>query len=577
MQLKKDRSAILRNLREALKGPAAAPLKNFQSDGTWSDIDYADRSLSEAWSPSFHLNRTFQLAAKHPELAVKALDAWQRLDPSSQNWWWGCIGTPQRLCNTILLIGPDNIPSDLLKKLEPVIRRTYSVFPNSQKKMTGQNLVWVEEIRLCTGLIYHDPALVSEGRDIILSELKIAEEGKEGLKEDFTYHQHGCQNQIGNYGLSFLATQLRWARTFKGTALAYTPEQIALLDQYFMECLRWVLIDGIMDYNFCGRQLMKGSPENKYRIFLKAGRQLQTVVPEERKAEYRKWLKDPAGLTGAKAFYRSGALVYRAPDWYFSLRMSSAKLKGCETIIGENLQGRYQEDGFSLFGSMKRYQGFPPLFDQRLLPGTTEVQDNAPLFCDKHNIGGFYAVLAQYPAAIAAMRLEAEEIQADKVWFCTSSGVYCSGSDIRSSADAPVVTTVDQYRAESEQAFPVKYEGKNIQRKVETRTGNWKESFEESPSQKITGKVVTLTISHGVRPDGATCRYAMLKKPSQAQWLESSSPRIHALAAEGKILTAAFTEGSVKLPDGRKVTVRKGIALWSPEGKLLEHADFRVL
>lgn len=72
----------------------------------------------------------------------------------------------------------------------------------SQFGMTGQNKVWLAGNVLIRGLLLNDAELIKEARENICSEIVLGQ--KEGIQPDWSFHQHGPQQQFGNYGLSFL-------------------------------------------------------------------------------------------------------------------------------------------------------------------------------------------------------------------------------------------------------------------------------------------------------------------------------------------------------------------------------------
>lgn len=70
--------------------------------------------------------------------------------------------------------------------------------------MTGQNKVWLAGNVLVRALLQEDKELVRQARDTIVSEIVTGQ--TEGIQPDWSFHQHGTQQQFGNYGLAFLAS-----------------------------------------------------------------------------------------------------------------------------------------------------------------------------------------------------------------------------------------------------------------------------------------------------------------------------------------------------------------------------------
>ena len=576
----RDRAVILERFR-AEGTDSTEFLQTLREDGTWPDIDYNNQSHGW-WRPSDHLKRTVAFARVRPDAAVRALAAWVRLKPRSPNWWHNCIGAPMYLTDIMIRVRMENLPEDLRGKLRPLL------FERPNFKMTGQNYVWTEGIRVKEGLLYGDRAMIRTALDNVMREVRVVPPGEEGLQRDASYHQHGTQLQFGNYGLSFFIEQARWAKILRGTGFAYPEEKIALLENFLMNGLRWTMWDQLMDFSACGRHLHRDDAAKKYRSVLFGARELAPCLPEARREAIRAWLADPAALTGARAFPNSGYLAYFSPGgWRFSVKMDSAKLAGSETCNSENMRGKYQGDGAAFFGALSRYEGYPALMDARLIPGTTEIQDDRSLVpnnfrIEYRNQNGFYAVWADFPVAVAAMRLDTGDLTADKVYFCTASGVTYAGSDIRSASASPVVTCIDQYREDSEAKFPVVCDVPAgfppVVRTAALRESNWKDFFFEARSVPVSGRVVTLTIDHGVKPDGARyfCRLRKKDVPAGEETrLATSSPRIHALTAAGRALVAAFVPGTVTLADGKEISVKPGITVLDPAGGVLARAEFR--
>ena len=68
---------------------------------------------------------------------------------------------------------------------------------NAKFGMTGQNKVWLAGNVMMRALLQNDAGLVKMARDTIVSEIVT---GKvEGIKDDWSFHQHGAQQQFGNY------------------------------------------------------------------------------------------------------------------------------------------------------------------------------------------------------------------------------------------------------------------------------------------------------------------------------------------------------------------------------------------
>ena len=355
--------------------------KQQRSDGSWPGIDYRHQGWG-AWYPTRHLSNLCLCAAAYaaPEskffrnrellaAVLRGLDFWAVRDPQSPNWWHSKIGTPQQLLGTMLLLG-DDLPPEYPEKFRAILDR-------SRPGMTGQNKVWLAGIHLLKGVLYQRPELVREGREQILSELRLAASGREGIQSDWSFHQHGAQLQFGNYGLAYFTEMVRWLSVLSESVYAFPPDRTVVLQNYYRNGLRWVLFDRQMDFSACGRQNTERLPFQKYRTCVKTAVQLRQVTGEgalSEEAEFR--------FSGCRYFYDSDFLVFRTPEFYCSVKMSSRRIRGSETVNSENLLGRLTGHGATMLMSRRgELEEIGALWDWRKIPGVTAVQDDSSLFC----------------------------------------------------------------------------------------------------------------------------------------------------------------------------------------------------
>ena len=535
--MEKLKNNLKRILRRQAEWSAVRPedqLGKVQPDGSLSGIDYRQDFRGSAWQPGIHLCTMVQLAATHPETAGRMLDFWVRTDSISENWWWPQIGIPLRLCKTMLLLD---------RKAEegsPV--RTILDRSSMQEKYTGQNKVWLAEINLMKGLLYDDPAMVDTGREAILSEIRISE--NEGLKPDWSFHQHGAQLQFGNYGLSWFEDMSFWAVVFAGTRYALPPEQLELIAKYYNNGLRWTLTGEIMDINACGRQIVDPMPESKYRTVRFTAGLLRDHGCLDRQSDFPE---------GSVCYPCSGYLIHRCRDFFFSVKMCSSRLRGSETCNSENMQGLYAGDGATMLYPAARWDKRSlALRDWRKVPGTTELQNSVSLVPRgpaPHNARGGYCCFARGNAAAAMMRFRNDELQADKAYFCFGSCIVCMGGGIRAQVPGVIATTLVQaFRSgPAELAGEKLPDGETVSSgKVgftfdgmkyllpetgdfhflpDFREGNWNTIDLEYPSTPVSGPMFTVWQEHPADEPG---RYLYVIHPEH-----EPSPRLEYLRGDG--------------------------------------------
>jgi hypothetical protein len=141
-------------------------LASQSADGSWTDINYAERSLRAAtpsgWDPQKHLDRLKEMAvgyrnAKSHDLhstkmrdgILRGLAFWYIKKPAADNWWSNEIGQ-QLALEPILILMADELPPKLLQ-----VGTTYLHDPVqlASYKFTGQNLVWCATEQFVRGVL----------------------------------------------------------------------------------------------------------------------------------------------------------------------------------------------------------------------------------------------------------------------------------------------------------------------------------------------------------------------------------------------------------------------------------------
>ncbi|MEO6868211.1 MAG: hypothetical protein ABI168_01120, partial [Ginsengibacter sp.] len=133
------RKNIVENLQERMTDAAIlkqvkknAPTES--TDGSWSDIDYKENSIT-LWKPATHLERLqlFAVAVTKPgsiyfenkalqSSIIAGLRYWYQQDPKSKNWWHNEIATPQGL-GEIMLLSQNFLPTSLQDSLVDRMKR----------------------------------------------------------------------------------------------------------------------------------------------------------------------------------------------------------------------------------------------------------------------------------------------------------------------------------------------------------------------------------------------------------------------------------------------------------------------
>lgn len=537
-------------------------LQSMQPDGNWKGIDYQSIGFSP-WPPYSHLTEYVLPLAKayaNPSSQIyhnkrlakeihKALDFWLNHNFTSHNWWENDIGVPKTLSTIMILMGRSLTPSEFLQGLNQM-RGSYI-------SQTGQNKVWRAEIQLKIGIIEYGRGrsnLLGGARSRIEQASKVLQDevvvqGKEGIQPDWSFYQHGIQQQFGNYGLSFAATQAEWAYILRGTPYQYSRQKINILRNYILHGLSWVVWKGVMDISGIGRQIFPNSPAEKGERILRV-LQLMTKADPDHASKYQQVIQfnrgkasQPPFLKGNTYFWRSALMVDRLANRYISIRMCSKKIQSTESGNGENLLGAHLSDGATyIYQSGEEYKNIFPVWNWHRIPGTTSYSDRKlPEFSwgGLHNGSNFVGGVSDSAYGAVTMLFRRNGLTAHKVWFFVQDGVICLGAGINSDQDFDVLTTLNQSLLNSK--ITVKKDNRTeilslgqhangndikwvyhngigylfLQKEqvytgAVTQRGSWHRVHETASSRRTQRKVFNLWIDHGSQPQNGSYAYMIL-------------------------------------------------------------------
>ena len=575
-------------VKTSLPEGAQAHLASQQPDGSWSDIDYRDRS-SAGWKPIVHLDRLQSMAAAHAEEsgplhlapAVReanrsGLDCWFARAPRSDNWWWNDIGKQQRL-------GAIGVLQDGV--LSPAHRQAIIGSLPEKPSMTGANLTWLASETIARGCLERRTDLVRRGFEAIKGTVLVTT--AEGVQSDWSFHQHGPQLYNAGYGEKFLNFTARFAAYARGTEHGFSDDQIGILTSLLLDGDRWMVRFGFMDHSADGREIVRQGESS--RLLLPAIGHLTSIAPE-RVAEIQALQAHIEGLSGCavsgnRHFFRSDFMTHQRPAFYASVKMCSARTVGSETINGENTRGLWLPYGLTyLIRTGEEYSGIFPVWDWAHLPGVTN-----PTFVDQprpNQQTTFVGGVSDGTYGVAAMDLDFASTRARKAYFLFDGELVALGSGITSSHDRPVHTTLNQCLLEGEvtadgrtlpqgehtlpgaswvhhggfgYVFPEKTEAHVLRAQ---QSGSWFDINHTDPKDPVRLDVFTLWLDHGASPADRGYQYIVLPAafPQEVQrYAEempirviANQPALQAVRHEAARVTGAVFAAAGKLtnPDG---------------------------
>ena len=520
-------------------------LSLLKPDGSFSDLDYSDRTRG-GWKLSEHLSRLLSLTIawkstqniyfQSPKLKfplISVLDFWLKNDFINPNWWYPEIGVPKVLGQILVLLKDDLSEKEMTDGLK--------IMERSKISRTGQNKVWLAENVIYSSLLTNDSKQIESAVQAITEEIVVTT--NEGIQPDFSFHQHGPQQQFGNYGLAYAGDMTELAIVFGGTPYAFAPEKLSILRNYLLEGLKWVTYKNKFDISACGRQLFPNAQVGKASS-LSTIYQTFALADPEFKSKYLSAMSD---FEGNIHFNRSDMTIHRSKDFYASVKMASNRVAGAESCNSENIQGYYMGDGATFFyQSGDEYLDIFPFWDWKKIPGITTYQDERilpVLTATGYRIkSDFVGGVSNGTNGLAAMQYKREGITAFKSWFYFDDAIICLGSGISTDRDKVVTTAINQSLLKGE--VLVSQNGKKLVlqngvrnlEKVDwvihdnwgyyfpgsailnlengVRTGAWNKVVEPMSDKVLTTNIFQLWFDHGIKPGGATYAYAVFPKAS---------------------------------------------------------------
>ncbi len=441
-QVLKDILAASANEKEAIELMA-----DMKENGSWPDIDYADKTRG-GWPVNDHLVRLNNMALVYRHTGGKlsgsealekkilaGLNFWLSNDFICPNWWYPQIGVPKVLAPVMLLL-EDKLTT---AQMDAGIK----ILDRAKIGMTGQNKVWLSGNVIYRSLLNGDVMAVEAAVKAIQEEIVVSE--GEGIQPDYSFHQHGTQQQFGNYGSAYAGDMLKWAGIFENTAFRFDAEKIAILRNYLLQGMRWIIWKHKMDISACGRQLFPNAQSEK-ALSIQHILAKMPLVDAGYKDQYLSALND---FNGDNHFWKSDMTVHRRDDFYASVKMSSNRVGGAESCNDENMQGYHLGDGATYFyQSNNEYTDIFPYWDWKMIPGTTAFHTDEPLPvlpCSGYNIAtDFAGGVSDGMNGIATLAYQRDSLYAQKTWFFFDDAIICLGAGIHTDEKKEIRTTVNQ-------------------------------------------------------------------------------------------------------------------------------------
>ncbi len=606
----------------AEKAPDEQTIKRYMDSldlktGAWSDIDYAS-TIGSGWRTKEHTLRTMHMAQfyvkgadvkttlfTHKELSNAIHSAWAywfRERPyCPTNWYPNKLSCPHELGISFMLMQED-------MSEEESVNAVNLVFKKSELAKTGSNLIYVANTALMQGIFQKDIALVRRAIDAVASTIYIAEEGQEAIQSDYSYHLHGAQQQMGNYGREAIISLAPFCEVITGTSFDFSDTEKEILLGLITKGFRWFMWEGYLDMNGSGRQYGPDMFKFKGGTILDASARIAKVGTPQQKADVEAMIKENTGKTknkliGQKHFDKSDCFISRNEDWVTSLRMHSTRVKATEMSTNDNRQGFFAPDG-SLFTYIDGgdYDNAPALWDWSKIPGVTCYVSENPQYVSPFATGGgrqlknnsnFVGACTDGTYGIASMILDKDQQLYRKSWIVTPEFILCVGGDLRHATGETALTTSVEQRlldgelsvlngkkwetisdklVKSQEGLRLHHhksgyiilDDNECEASVEHREGDWNDVTYGMDAMSVSGEMVSIFVRHKSQP--GAYQYLILPNMTQRQVAKFDTSKIEVLAnnediqlvnTDGQYYATAYTAGNYKVERGLSVNIKR--------------------
>ena len=605
--------------REALDRYVSGYMSAISDDGAFPEVDYTDRSQT-GWKPLAHLNYVGQMASAYvlresihygqPELYTaicNALSYWYKVWPTSTNWWNNQIAVPRDLAKPLILMrsGQNTIP----ESIESPLLERWARTGGDPAERTGANKSDIALHWLYRGCLQSDEDVVSYAVEQAFEPLEFSSVGTEGIQYDYSYFQHNAQLYVGGYADVMLNAVIKVAGYVKDTEFItlMTQERKDLLCEFvtgtMMDCIR----GSYMYFNVMGRSVSRsdalnaaGSLVSKIKAIIDfdpSHSEVYNAALEELENGIR--IKFDSVRPELTHHYIGDYTTYRCPEYSACLRLVSDRTYRCEDLNGENLKGYWISDGsLSVNTQGDEYFNIFPVWDWNRVPGVTALQTSSiPRNAGYTHVGqsGFTGGVSDGRRGVSVYEMRNTEdginLSANKSWFFEGDAIVCIGTNIKSSMNEEIVTTVNQCRKSGpvytetdgnsrivrvwhdNTGYVIEPEQGNTENEIllteEQRSGLWSD-INTTQTGSVTETVFELGLSHGEDlSSGGKASYSYYIIPGidrdEFGNFDESSIRIvsmeesvHAVRNEisGSLHAAFFEEGTL-VWDGLTLTVDK--------------------
>ncbi|MGL4850381.1 MAG: polysaccharide lyase family 8 super-sandwich domain-containing protein [Clostridium sp.] len=528
------------------------------------------------------------------------------------NWWDWQIGTPQKL-NDVLIIMKDYMTDTQIKKQTDASTwyvknardqwRGNTTVPEVIRETVGANRTDMVKVVTVRSMITKEGEKIKEASNDILQELEYVSKG-DGFYKDGSIVQHSTIAYTGTYGAILLAGIGETVYMLDDSEWALPMEKLDTMYNVVLDSFEPLIFNGLMMDMVSGRAISRATATDANHgtgVLKTMVKYYQRFAKEPYKTEFlsiiKGWLvnndeydfiaktpdyefkvlakeivnnkniKPKKELEGIFNFANMDRVVYREDNFALGLSMYSKRIANYECINGENLKGFHTGDGMTYLynGDLSQYSGnYYATVDPYRLSGTTvdtmRLKDGAGQ--KKTSKESFVGGATLEDIGAFSMQLDksndgiGQDLRAKKSYFMVDDVIVFLGTDITSTTDTNIETTVENRKLSkngkekitvdnhnsvkklgdslNKEVSWVHFEGEGkdnnigyyfpnktkINLKRENREGSWKDVNTGGSSDIVTDNYMTMWLDHGVKPTNGSYEYFIIPNASKKDMKE---------------------------------------------------------
>lgn len=406
------------------------------------------------------------------------------------NWWDWEIGTPQNLCDVIVLLYDQLAPVRFMNQMRAIERfcptADYVTFSNAYN--TGANRTWKARVVAWRGVLVKDGGKLAEARDSLSPVFPYVTSG-DGFYADGSFIQHIRHPYAGGYGASLIDSLGTMLAMLQGSTWEVTDPNLGNLYRWIHEAFDPFLFRGAFMDCLRGREISRSGTEEhaRGRSIITSILRIATFAPPEDALAFKRIAKahiladtyqnfltsgslpafllarevlDDSGITprpelvAHRQFPGMDRAVHWRPGFAFALSLSSSRIYNYESINGENLRGWHTGDGAAYLynADIDAYSsGYWPTVNPYRLAGTTVDTRSRSGGAQQSTLSPFSwvggaEILGLYGASGMELQARDSTLTARKSWFMFDDEIVALGSGITSTDNRAIETIIENRR-----------------------------------------------------------------------------------------------------------------------------------